>query len=197
MSTPLANTKIKQMTIHQKQRVKKRAPQKKGLLVTLCICFLMSGCSGYFVGSPNAPEIRTVSIPTFTSNSFRRDVHLQLTEAVQKEILTRTHFRLAKDYEADTRLKGRIIDIRKRVLGETRFDDVRQLEYSIAVEVVWEDTRTGRILAQQQFPLSAQAVQLIAAAELAPEIGQSRATAEHATARRLAQKIVDLMESPW
>ena len=149
------------------------------------------------VGSPNTMAVRTVYVPTFTSSSFRRDVHLQLTEAVQKEILTRTHFRLAKEFDADTRLTGRIVEIRKGVLGETRFDDPRQLEYSVAIEVIWEDLRSGQILAQQQFPVTAQMTQLIATAQMTPEIGQSRASAEHEALSRLSQQIVDMMEMPW
>ena len=71
------------------------------------------------------------------------------------------------------------------------------MEYSVAIEIVWEDLRTGQVLAQQQFPVSAQSVHLIATAEMTPEVGQSRASAEHGSHSKLAKQVVDLMESPW
>ena len=48
-------------------------------------------------GGPYDPQVRTVEVPVFESNSYRRGVDLQLTEAVQKQIQLRTPFRVVKD----------------------------------------------------------------------------------------------------
>lgn len=155
------------------------------------------GC-GYMVGSAYQPEIRTVHVPTFTSNSFRRGLETRLTEAVHKEIQSRTHFRLAKAGYADSRLVGNIVDVRKRVLGESRFDDPRELELSMAVEVTWEDLRHGGVLApQQRIPIPVELVGLLTTGDFAPEVGQSLATAEQQMVDRLARQIVEMMEMPW
>jgi len=63
--------------------------------------------------------------------------------------------------------------------------------------VTWEDTRTGRILSQQEVPISADVVQLVSQASFAPEVGQSLATATQTATDSLANQIVQLMESPW
>jgi hypothetical protein len=162
----------------------------------LSAALLMSGC-GYVVGGAFAPDIRSVHVPTFTSDSFRRGVELQLTEAVQKQIQMRTPYRLTSSQSADTRLSGHIVEIRKDVLGETRFDDPRELQFSLAVEVTWEDVRSGAVLARQQIPLAPDTVQLIAHADFAPELGHSRATATHDVVNDLARQIVGMMEAPW
>src|SRR5437660_12337041 len=79
-----------------------------------------TGC-GYQVGAPFSAEIRSVHVPIFKSNSNRRFIEFQLTESVQKQIQQRCpHIRLVKDEDADTRLTGRIIDLRKTALGQTQ-----------------------------------------------------------------------------
>lgn len=165
-------------------------------LAPLLLVALATGC-GYQVGAPFSPEIRSVHVPIFKSNSNRRFIEYQLTESVQKQIQQRSHMRLVKEDEADTRLTGRIIDLRKSALGQTQFSDARELQVNLLVEVTWEDLRTGKILAQQRVPLPPEMLQLAAQAEYAPEVGQSLATGDQTVIDRLARNIVDMMESPW
>jgi hypothetical protein len=164
--------------------------------LSLVVLLAISGC-GYMVGGTYAPDIRSVHVPTFTSESYRRGFELALTEAVHKQIQQRTPFRLTKGSTADTRLTGHLVDVRKDVLGENQFDDPRELQLSVAVEVRWEDTRSGQVLAQQRVPLGAQAAQLIAYADFAPEVGHSLATATQDAVDQLARQIVGMMETPW
>jgi lipopolysaccharide assembly LptE-like protein len=165
------------------------------VLLTLIAITSLSGC-GYMVGSANDPQIRTVEVPVFETNSYRRGIELQLTEAVQKQIQLRTPFRVVTD-GGDTRLTGRIMDVRKSVLGETQFDDPRELQINLALEVVWEDLRAGRVLSQEQIPLTPELSALRAQSEFAPEVGHSLATAMQQAVNRLARQVVDRMEAPW
>ncbi len=164
-------------------------------ILAAAVLAILPGC-GYMVGGPYDPQLRTIEVPIFESTSYRRGIELQLTEAVHKQIQSRTPFRLVKE-GGDTRLTGRIVDVRKNVLGETRNDDPRELQVNIALEVIWEDVRAGRVLAQEQIPLAPDLVALRSQAELAPEVGQSLATATQQSVNQLARQIVGLMESPW
>ncbi len=156
-----------------------------------------SGC-GYTVGNAFGAPVRTVAVPMFQNESFRRGLEEQLTDAVHREIQNRTPFRLARDENtADTRLVGRIIQAEKYPLTPTPFGDPRQLQLNMAVEVRWEDLRTGQTIACQQMPLSPDLIALINETDFAPETGQSRATAEQGAVQNMARQIVDLMESPW
>lgn len=156
----------------------------------------LCGC-GYTIGGAYGPEVRSVHVPTFHNETFRRGFELQLTEAVQKQIQMRTPYRLAREPGADTRLTGRIIGINKRVQNENRFDDPRELELEIAIEVTWTDLRNGQMLAQRQVPLNAQMAHAIVHTSFAPETGQSMATATQDAVDQLARQIVGLMEAPW
>ena len=166
-----------------------------GLVLYFVALTSLAGC-GYMVGGPYDPQLRTVEVPVFESTSFRRGLDLQLTEAVQKQIQMRTPFRIVKD-GGDTRLTGRIVDLRKSVLGENRFDDPRELQVNLALEVVWEDLHAGRVLAQEQIPLTPGMAALRSQAEFAPEVGQSLATATQQAMNQMARHVVDLMETPW
>src|SRR5690606_13246461 len=69
------------------------------------VCLFAAGC-GYVIGNPFPMNVRTVHVPTFTTETYRRGFELQLTEAVQKQIMQRTPFQLVSADEADTRLIG-------------------------------------------------------------------------------------------
>lgn len=160
------------------------------LLVLLCGC-------GYTVGNGFSPDIKTVSVPIFENDTYRRGLEYQLTEAVQKEIQNRSPYRLARGDDADTRLTGRIVQVRKDVLGENNNDDPRQLQFSIMVRVTWENLRTGEVLAKQEVPVAPEAIPLMGSAGFAPELGQSQATATQTAVGKLAKHIVNMMEAPF
>lgn len=165
------------------------------VVLCLALCWLTVGC-GYRMGRGFESKIQSVYVPIFTSQSDRRGLEFQLTEAVQREIQNRTPFLIVDEPSADTKLVGQIVNTRKRVLGETRFDDPRELQISLTVEVRWENLKTGEILAQKRVPLTENEIQLIQRSEFAPEVGQSLATAYQQVINRMAREIVDLMEAP-
>jgi hypothetical protein len=167
------------------------------LILAAAACLAFAGC-GYTVGGPYRQDIRTVHVPIFQSTSFSRDVEFQLTEAVHKEIQKQTHFRLARAGEADTQLLGRIVGIQKRALSETGWDDPRELQYQLSVEVTWEDLRGGRSeIIRRQIAIPPDVVNLLSTADFAPELGQSLGTARQRAVDNLARQIVQLMQTPW
>ncbi|MFO1021015.1 MAG: LptE family protein [Planctomycetales bacterium] len=156
----------------------------------------LTGC-GYVVGHGFDPQLRTVCVPIFKNDTNRRNIEYMLTEAVQKQIQTRTSYKLVKDPEADTRLVGRIVDIRKNVLGETQFDDPRELQLTLAAKVKWEDLRSQKVLMERTYDMPQDAVQFLARGDFAPEVGQSLATAQQTAVDKMARDIVNMMEVPW
>ena len=166
------------------------------LLVAAVAGLAASGC-GYTIGNAFQHNVQTVYVPIATSEDFRRGPEFQLTEAVQKRIQQRTPFRLSKDEGADTKLTMKIKNIRKSVLGTTAQNDARELQVQYAVEVTWEDLRTGRILAQNKVSIEPEVTRLFASGEFAPELGQSLATGTQEAIDKMARQVVDMMEAPW
>ena len=166
-------------------------------LVAPLVCLCLPGC-GYIVGGPYRHDIQTVHVPIFTSTSLRRDVEFQLTEAVHREIQKQTDFRLARESEADTKLTGRITGIKKNGLGESAFDDVRELQFQLVVHVTWEDLRGRRTSLDKQIALSpADVIALTSTGDFGPELGPSMATARKRAIDNLARQVVQLMQTPW
>ncbi|MFK7820747.1 MAG: LPS assembly lipoprotein LptE, partial [Planctomycetaceae bacterium] len=120
-------------------RFERTRRSRLSLLTALIVCCGVSGCSlfGYTTGGLDVPNVRTVHIPIFEMDGFRRDVKYTLTEAVQKEIKTRTRYRIADAAVADTILSGRILDVRKDVLCEEPAATARYALPMLGTQVIW------------------------------------------------------------
>ena len=157
------------------------------------------GCAGYRFGSASLypPDIQTVYVPVFESNSFRRNLSELLTEAVCKEIELKTPYKVVGTPQADSALTCKLVGDTKRVIIEDRYDQPREVEINMAVEVRWVN-RKGDLLNQaNSVPVPADLVLLSASGNLVPEYGQSVTTAQLQSIQRLATQIVSLMEMPW
>ncbi|NNJ27536.1 LPS assembly lipoprotein LptE [Alienimonas chondri] len=165
------------------------------LLLTALGLVAFTGC-GYRFGHLADPEIRTVAVPMFESVADRTGLEIQLTEAVQKEIQSRTPFRLVHEGQADTVLRGQLVGVRKRLLSQSVTDDAREIEFALAVNVTWEDRR-GNTLNEGALQIAPDAVPVLSTGTAAIEVGQSRATANQEAVQRIARQVVDLMEVPW
>jgi len=167
----------------------------------LCLAWLVlvAGCVGYQVGnwSLYPGHIRTVYVPMFESTSYRRNLGERLTEAVMKEIEAKTPYKVVGTPDADSVLTGRITGETKRVLVENRFDEPREVEVNLRVEVRWIDHRGEVIRQTEPIPLPRELALVGGSASLIPEVGQSVATAHQQAIQRLAEQIVGMMEAPW
>ncbi len=161
-------------------------------LLAMLLVILHGGC-GYSVRAPyNSEEVKTVYVPVFRSITFQRDVNLQLTELVIKEIERRTPYKVVGNPdEADTILDGTVNFATKNIVVENPFNMPRQLSAQINVSVAWtqnpptpEDLDRGPTTVAENI-------------NFVPEIGESASTAWYRTNQALAKQIVDMMEKPW
>ena len=170
------------------------------LVIYLFECWvLLSGCASYRVGAKSlyAPDVATVYVPMIESDSFRRDLGEQLTEAVVKEIELKTPFKVVETPDADSILSARLVGDTKSVVVENRNDDPRTVEHRLVAKVTWlnrqrEPLRTPHTLSLPPNFLSiGQTSSLIAAS------GQSTVSAQQRAIAELAEQIVATMEEPW
>ena len=162
--------------------------------IAILACILPACAGTYRVGTNTlyAPDVRTVCVPMFESDSFRRHLGEKLTEAVCKRIETDTPFKVVQG-GADSVLSGKIVLDTKRTVIENRFDDARNLEYNLQVVVTWANRR-GEVLGEQTVPVP---LDIGARSDIIPEFGSSVASQQQKTIDRLARQIVGLMEAPW
>ncbi|MGD9647156.1 MAG: LPS assembly lipoprotein LptE [Pirellulales bacterium] len=164
--------------------------------VVLATC--TGGCTPYRFGvrSLYPPDIQTVYVPVFTSNSFRPALGERLTEAVAKEIELRTPYKVVGSPEADSILTGQLVRDTKRLTIESPTDEARETEIAFAVRVTWID-RNGGMIHEGNVPLPPASVDIMQTAFVHPEVGSSIATGQQEVIERLARQIVSLMEAPW
>jgi hypothetical protein len=159
----------------------------------------VGGCAGYRFGAASLypPDIETVYVPVFESNSFRRNLSELLTEAVCKEIETKTPYKVVGSPQADSVLTGKLIADTKRIVVEDQFDMPRETEVNMAVEVRWINRKGDLLNRATSVPIPQDLVRLSSAAVLVPEFGQSVASTQLQAIQDLATKIVSMMEMPW
>ena len=93
------------------------------------------GC-GYSIRVPYDTSVRTVYVPMFRSLTFRREIQMQLTELVIKEIEKRTPYKVVgKLDDGDTILEGTVNFAEKNIVVESPFNLPRQLTSQIMANV--------------------------------------------------------------
>lgn len=168
--------------------------------VSFLLALLITGCSGYQLGNGTLyrGDIRTVYVPMFESDSLRRNLGERLTEAVVKEIETKTPYKVLSDpSRADSVLTGKIVSEQKRVLAENRNDEPRDVETNLVVTVSWMDRQGLAMSPNATISLAQQGFSVSQAADYIPEAGQSVSTAQQEAIQRIAKQIVSQMEAPW
>jgi hypothetical protein len=159
----------------------------------------VGGCARYRLGvqSLYSCNVRTVYVPMFESDSYRRNLGERLTEAVQKEIEQRTPYKVVGSPSADSVLTGRIRTEAKGVSVEAPTDEARELQYYFTVDVQWIDRNGADLQQMNSLPVPAALVNLLNNNQFYPEVGQSISTAQQEAIDQLARQIVGLMETPW
>jgi Lipopolysaccharide-assembly len=191
-------------------------------LIALMVA-LLPGCGswdGHFciLGYTTRPmydlSIRTVRVPIFKNLTIIRGLDFQLTEAVIREIESKTPYKVVQCADAaDTELIGSIISFTKAITNINQLGENRSAETTLTVELVWRDLRPGMAGAILSQPLPGKPgdpvpgpppvggpvppVLVQSLGNFAPELGESMATAQQQNINRLAVRIVSMMEKPW
>jgi hypothetical protein len=168
-----------------------------GLFAALLLA--VSGCAGYQVGHQSLyrSDIRTVHVPIFQSDSFRRNLGERLTEAVAKEIELKTPYKVVHRADADSTVSGQIVSERKRVLAVDVNGIPRDVETDLVIDVNWFDRGGQTLMQNARFDLAPLGFSVAQDANFVPEGGQSIAVAHQEAIQRLAEQIVNQMEARW
>lgn len=151
----------------------------------------LAGC-GYTTRGLYPSDIRTVHVPIFQAEGLRRDHEFQLTEKVIQKIESQTPFKVVREGDADTTLKGVIANLYKSPFGEDGFDNPRGGAMVLTVNVSWVDNRSGQVLNASNRTFTLQTVE-----PYTIDLAETQATAMDAAIDQMANHIVTLMQAPW
>ena len=160
-------------------------------LLALGSCKQIDPHKGYTSRNLHQPDIKTVCVKMFESQSFRRGTEFELTRALAQRIEMHTPYKVVADErKADTVLYGTLVNISERTVAQQR-DIGRPMDnqMNMAIDVTWKDLRNGVLLLDnQRIRVSSQYWVLMAA---------GRDSAARNAANEAAVRIVEAMEQPW
>ncbi|MCF6150183.1 MAG: LptE family protein [Candidatus Kuenenia sp.] len=150
--------------------------------------FAMGGC-GYSSKSLLRSNVRSIYIPIFDNDTFRRGYEFDLTRAVRDQVLLRTRLRIVDKEEADSILLGKISSVNENVLIEDRKDNIVESRVTIRADIRWVDTRTGRTIVERK--------NIKGTSEFIVLRNESLTSSSDESFVKLAQSIVESMEEEW
>jgi hypothetical protein len=162
-----------------------------GLLACGLSLVLGSGC-GYSSKELYDTHIRSVSVPIFANRSFEREAEFKLTEALCKEIESRTPYKVTRTGSADTMITGTITRVDRRLLSRTFTAGVTQeAQVVVTVSFEWKDLRTGKILRKRS--------EISGTGEYVPTrpVGEPYEVGLRTAINELSRDIVSAMRSDW
>lgn len=158
-------------------------------MVLLLLAMLPTGC-GYTMKSIYPSGIHTVAVPIWKNNTFRRGLEFRLSEAIDKDIESRTPYRLAAVNQADTELTGTIVSVSEGVLSNSFQTNLPQeTQITIVVDFTWRNLHTGAVLSRRN--------NFAASSTEIPQIGQQLPDAEQIAVERMARAVVNQMQRSW
>jgi hypothetical protein len=127
------------------------------LLPTAC-CFLYAICCLLFTVSCGyheagqatriTPDVKTIAVPAFKNRSYTFRIEQQVTAAVTRELLERTHYRILPNLgDADAVLSGTIKEVRARAISfDVNTGLATSLQVQVTADVHLEDVHSHKLL---------------------------------------------------
>ncbi|MCF6156742.1 MAG: hypothetical protein E3K36_16235 [Candidatus Brocadia sp.] len=156
-------------------------------LLVLFTIFIVS--CGYSSKSLLRSNVRSIYIPIFDNNTFRRGYEFDLTKAVRDQLLLRTRLNIVDKDEADSILFGRITGVDENVLIEDREDNIVESRVTVSIEIRWVDKRTGRTIVERR--------NIKRPTEFIVRRSETLTSSGNEAFVKVAQSIVDAMEEDW
>lgn len=104
---------------------------RRGLVPVLGLACLLAGC-GYRIQATGGPgEGQTLAVPMFRNQTSEFRIEQRLTEAVRRELVRETRYRIVPDTVGDVILRGSVLEV---ATAPTVFTDQgRAIVYTVAV----------------------------------------------------------------
>lgn len=144
---------------------------------------------GYSSKSLLRSNVRSIYVPIFDNNTFRRGYEFDLTKAVRDQILLRTRLNIVDKDEADSILFGKITSVNENVLIENTRDNIVESRVSVGIEIRWVDRRTGRTIVERK--------NIRRQTEFIVGRNETLTSSSNEAFVKVAQGIVDAMEEDW
>ncbi len=161
--------------------------RRTAVLAVVLLAVLVAGC-GYTTASLTRHDRRLVCLPLFENRTYYRDLEIELTRQVEKELATRPGISITPSDHADIVLAGTILDFEQHVLSEDSQDRVRESSAVTRVRIDVKDAHTGAVR---------RTYEVRDRAEFLASRGETLAGATSESFFDLARRIVDGLEDDF
>ncbi len=130
--------------------------RRHGSLTAACLllsafCLLCFPACGYHVAGTASripPDVKTIAVPPFKNMSSTYRIEQQLTAAVTRELVERTHYRVLPDPAgADAVLRGIVKNVRARAITfDINTGRATSLQIQVTADVKLEDVHSHKLL---------------------------------------------------
>lgn len=157
-------------------------------VILAMFCLSLAGC-GYSSKSLLRTNVRSIYIPIFENDTFRRGYEFELTKAVRDQILMRTRLDIVDKDEADSILFGKIARVDEGIMIEDTRDNIVESRVTVGIDIRWVDKRTGRAIVDRK--------NIKAPAEFIVRRYETLDSASEESLVGVAQNIIAAMEEDW
>ncbi|MGD0547396.1 MAG: LPS assembly lipoprotein LptE [Terracidiphilus sp.] len=107
------------------------------------VLLALSGCGYHTLGAAThlPPEVKTLAVPVFATRTEAYHTEVVMTQAVIRELATRTRLRVIQDEDADAVLHGTIL---KEAVQPLTYNSETQQSSSFLITIVVSVTLTDR-----------------------------------------------------
>lgn len=155
--------------------------------INLFLLLFLGGC-GYQMGNLMPPGINSVYVPTFKNTTLFRDFEFILTPAIVDEILVKTSLNALNEYQAQSILMGKIIEVKFSSIIKDENREAELINVTIVCEIEWKDLRTGKNVMEKALVSQNYEINFARGEDFDEETEDGL--------RDLARKIVYIMETP-
>lgn len=149
---------------------------------------LGTGGCGYSTQPIYLDSVRTVAVPIFDNTTDRRLHEFDLTNAVVREIHSRTPIRVAPPERADAVLNGRITHFLTPALVEGSKEAVLESSVTVTLQITLTERATNKVLLKDTKTISAL---------FSTRRGETFESASAEAIEKLARWVVQRLEKAW
>lgn len=171
---------------------------RRNSAITALLCVVSSltfcGCNniaGYSNESVFDSTVHSVYVEMFDNATFWRGTEYELSDSLAKRIEADTPYKIVSSRDrADTVISGKITYIGEGILSiEREYGNVLEKEFSVKAVITWKNLKTGKLLIENDA--------VTGTASYSSYQNQNLKYASSVAANKLAEKIVELMETKW
>jgi len=123
-------------------------------MISMALC--TTACSsdptkGYASTSVYSKSISTVAVPIFANQTYGRDIEFELTDALIKEIESRTPYKVTSEAQADSIVLGQVRNVQLDQLSKSRLTGLsEEVILSVTIDFQWKDLRSGKVIVERK-----------------------------------------------